>query len=203
MATMSIHPAVDNGVRPGSPNFAGGTLACKCASNPVEVSVTSQCAYNHVCGCTKCWKPASALFSQVAVVPRDKLRVSKNADKLKVVDANAAIQRYACRDCGVHMYGPHREHQASVLRVRFHPHRAFKGPGLGAARVRSIRLLDHRVRRAARANGRGAVSIEGAASGALRLPFAGLDGCNRYPRRQGVGGACSLSPMAAASASTG
>src|SRR5262249_33744312 len=36
-------------------------------------------------------------FSQVAVVPRDKLRVSKNADKLKVVDANAAIQRYACR----------------------------------------------------------------------------------------------------------
>ena len=52
MATISIHPAVDNGVRPGSPNFAGGTLACKCASNPVEVSVTSQCAYNHVCGCT-------------------------------------------------------------------------------------------------------------------------------------------------------
>ena len=96
MATISIHPAVDNGVRPGSPNFAGGTLACKCASNPVEVSVTSQCAYNHVCGCTKCWKPAGALFSQVAVVPRDKLRVSKNADKLKVVDANATIQRYAC-----------------------------------------------------------------------------------------------------------
>ena len=104
MATMSIHPAVDSGVRPGSPSFAGGTLVCKCASNPVEVSVTSQCAYNHVCGCTKCWKPAGALFSQVAVVARDKLRVSKNADKLKVVDANAAIQRYACRDCGVHMY---------------------------------------------------------------------------------------------------
>src|SRR5256885_3178780 len=105
MANISIHPAVDNGVKPGSANFAGGTLACKCASNPVEVSVTSQCAYNHVCGCTKCWKPAGALFSQVAVVPRDKLRVSKNADKLKVVDANAAIQRYACKDCGVHMYG--------------------------------------------------------------------------------------------------
>src|SRR5499426_566067 len=105
MANVSIHPAVDNGVKPGSANFAGGTLACKCASNPVEMSVTSQCAYNHVCGCTKCWKPAGALFSQVAVVPRDKLRVSKNADKLKVVDPSAAIQRYACRDCGVHMYG--------------------------------------------------------------------------------------------------
>src|SRR6516165_5742727 len=202
MATMSIHPAVDNGVRPGSANFAGGTLVCKCASNPVEVSVTSQCAYNHVCGCTKCWKPAGALFSQVAVVPRDKLRVSKNAEKLKVVDANAAIQRYTCKDCGVHRR-PHREHQASVLRVRLHPYRAFKGPGLDASRVRSIRLLDHRVRHAARANGRRPVSIEGAASGALRLPLAGLDGCNRHPRRQGVGGACSLSSMAAASSSTG
>src|SRR5262249_61042825 len=103
MATISIHPAVDNGVKPGSPNFAGGgTLVCKCASNPVGVSVTSQCAYNHVCGCTKCWKPAGALFSQVAVVPRDKLRVSKNADKLKALGANSALQRYAFRSSGVH-----------------------------------------------------------------------------------------------------
>jgi len=105
MAKVSIHPAVDDGVKPGSPNFAGGTLRCKCASNPVEVSITTQCAYNHVCGCTKCWKPAGTVFSQVAVVARDKLRVSKNADRLKIVDANAAIQRYACKDCGVHMYG--------------------------------------------------------------------------------------------------
>ena len=106
MANFSIHPAVDNGVKPASPSFAGGTLVCKCPSNPVEVSISGQCAHNHVCGCTKCWKPAGALFSQVAVVPRDKLRVTKNADKLKVVDAGALIQRHACRDCGVHMYGP-------------------------------------------------------------------------------------------------
>ena len=31
--------------------------------------------------------------------------MTKNADKLKVVDPNAAIQRYACTGCGVHMYG--------------------------------------------------------------------------------------------------
>jgi S-(hydroxymethyl)glutathione synthase len=105
MATISIHPAVDNGVKPGAPSFAGGTLVCKCGSNAVEVSVTSQCAHNHVCGCTKCWKPAGATFAQVAVAPRDKLNVTKNADKLKVVDANAAIQRHACTGCGVHMYG--------------------------------------------------------------------------------------------------
>jgi len=103
--TPAIHPAVDNGVPAADPNFAGGTLACKCADRKVTLSIKSQSAHNHVCGCTRCWKPAGALFSQVAVVPRDKLSVSKNADKLKVVDANAAIQRHACTGCGVHMYG--------------------------------------------------------------------------------------------------
>jgi S-(hydroxymethyl)glutathione synthase len=105
MAKISIHPAVDDGMQPAAPNFAGGVLACRCASEPVEVTVTGQCAYNHVCGCTKCWKPAGALFSEIAVVPRDKLNVTGNADKLKVVDPNATIQRYACTGCGVHMYG--------------------------------------------------------------------------------------------------
>src|SRR5689334_15310285 len=105
MAQIAIHPAVDNGVKPGASNFAGGTLVCHCTSNPVEVSIGTQSAHNHVCGCTKCWKPAGSLFSQVAVVPRDKLNVSKGAEKLKVVDANAAIQRHACTGCGVHMYG--------------------------------------------------------------------------------------------------
>ena len=105
MAAVSIHPAVDNGVKPGSSNFAGGTLFCKCASNPVEVTISAQTAHNHVCGCTRCWKPAGSLFSQVAVVSRDKLNVSKNADRLKVVDGNATIQRHACTACGVHMYG--------------------------------------------------------------------------------------------------
>ena len=45
------------------------------------------------------------MFSMVAVVPRDKLRVSKNGEKLKPVDANAPIQRHACTQCGAHMYG--------------------------------------------------------------------------------------------------
>jgi S-(hydroxymethyl)glutathione synthase len=38
-------------------------------------------------------------------VPRDRLRVTANADKLAVVDPGAVIKRYACRACGVHMYG--------------------------------------------------------------------------------------------------
>jgi S-(hydroxymethyl)glutathione synthase len=104
-SSVLIHPAVDRGVKPGNPNFGGGTLTCKCATNPVKVRVGSQTAHNHVCGCSKCWKPEGALFSQVAVVPRDKLEVIENGEKLQIVDPSAAIQRHACRDCGVHMYG--------------------------------------------------------------------------------------------------
>jgi S-(hydroxymethyl)glutathione synthase len=103
--SISIHPGVDNGVPAGAADFSGGTLRCKCASDKVEVSIKGNCAFNHVCGCTKCWKPEGALFSQVAVVSRDNLSVAANEGKLAVVDPSAAIKRYACRDCGVHMYG--------------------------------------------------------------------------------------------------
>jgi S-(hydroxymethyl)glutathione synthase len=102
---VSIHPAVDNGVKAGAPNFAGGTLTCKCTSSPVTVGLAGNTAFNHVCGCTKCWKPQGATFSQVAVIGRDKLTVTANGNKLKIVDEKAPIQRYACTGCGVHMYG--------------------------------------------------------------------------------------------------
>jgi S-(hydroxymethyl)glutathione synthase len=102
---VSIHPSVDNGVQKGTPNFAGGTLTCKCSQSPVTVAIKGDVAFNHACGCTKCWKPKGAIFSVVAVVPREKLSVVENADKLAIVDPRAAIQRYACRGCGVHLYG--------------------------------------------------------------------------------------------------
>ena len=102
---VHIHPAVDTGVKPGSASFSGGTLVCKCAQDPVRINIGSNVAYDHACGCTKCWKPEGAIFSVVAVVPRDKLQVAANENKLQIVDPNAAIQRYACKGCGVHMYG--------------------------------------------------------------------------------------------------
>jgi S-(hydroxymethyl)glutathione synthase len=106
MAQIAIHPAVDNGTKPAAKDFGGGTLRCHCASDPVEVVISAQCQFNHVCGCTKCWKPRGAMFSQVAVVPRDKVKVTRNGQKLKIVDANALILRHACTGCGVHMQGP-------------------------------------------------------------------------------------------------
>jgi S-(hydroxymethyl)glutathione synthase len=104
-SAVKIHPQVDEGIEPAAEGFSGGTLSCACGTNKVTVEIKGQSAHNHVCGCTKCWKPAAALFSQVAVVSRDNLTVTANADKLQVVDSKATIQRHACKDCGVHMYG--------------------------------------------------------------------------------------------------
>lgn len=101
----SLHPSIDNGLTKGDANFSGGKLKCHCSSSPVEVTLASQVAHNHACGCSKCWKPKGALFSVVAVVPRDKLSVTANAGKLKVVDHEAVIQRNACGECGVHLFG--------------------------------------------------------------------------------------------------
>lgn len=105
MSGVKIHPTVDGGLEPVAKDFAGGTLSCDCAQNKVEISIKGQSAHNHVCDCTKCWKPKGALFSQAAVVGRDNLSVRANGNKLAIVDPKATIQRYACKECGVHMYG--------------------------------------------------------------------------------------------------
>jgi S-(hydroxymethyl)glutathione synthase len=105
MSKVKIHPSVDNGIKPTADNFSGGTLQCLCPTNKVIVEIDAQSAHNHACGCSKCWKPAGATFAVVAVVPRDKLKITANADKLKIVDASAVIQRHACSSCGAHLIG--------------------------------------------------------------------------------------------------
>jgi len=105
MANLALHPAIDNGKRTGEKIFSGGKLFCHCPSEKVEVTITKGSSHNHLCGCSACWKPTGALFSQVAVVPTDSLAVTENNHKLVVTNALTAIQRHACKDCGVHMYG--------------------------------------------------------------------------------------------------
>ena len=103
---IALHPSIDKGqLGKAKKNFAGGTLTCKCGTDAVVVTVKSQSAHNHACGCSKCWKPQGAAFSVVAVVPRDSVSVTANEGKLRVVDSNATIRRHACTGCGVHMYG--------------------------------------------------------------------------------------------------
>ena len=120
---ISIHPSVDSGVKKGSASFVGGTLVCDCPDRPVKVAIKGQVAHDHACGCTKCWKPAGAVFSVVAVVPTESVSVLENGEKLRIVDASALIQRHACTSCGVHMYGPvERDHAFKGLAF-VHPER--------------------------------------------------------------------------------
>jgi hypothetical protein len=106
------------------------------------------------------------------VVARDKLRVSKNADKLKVVDANATIQRHAAASaaciCTAHPKHPFMDSISST--------RATK-----ATAARSSPRLSPR-----HAGGQG--QIEGVAVGPTTA-FPGIDGCDCNPCCQGVGGA--------------
>jgi S-(hydroxymethyl)glutathione synthase len=89
----------------------------------VKVSIKHDLAHNHACGCTQCWKPTGANFSIVAVVPTKDVEVLENGEKLAVVDPSALILRHACKECGVHMYGPvEREHPFQGLSF-IHPER--------------------------------------------------------------------------------
>ncbi len=36
---VSIHPALDGGVKAGQANFNGGTLVCACTDRPVKVAI--------------------------------------------------------------------------------------------------------------------------------------------------------------------
>ncbi len=101
-----LHPAIDDGIVAGSDSFAGGTLTCLCTDRPVKVTIDGQVVHNHACGCTKCWKPAGAVLSVVAVAPTANVHVVENGDKLAIVDPAALILRHACKACGAHMHGP-------------------------------------------------------------------------------------------------
>jgi S-(hydroxymethyl)glutathione synthase len=134
---VSLHPSIDQGIAPGTKDFAGGTLSCQCTSSPVTVRLASNVAFNHACGCTKCWKPAGAKFSIVAVVSRDKLEVTANPGKLEIVDASAPIQRHACTGCGVHLYGRienknHPFHGLDFVHVELSKDRGWAAPEFAA-----------------------------------------------------------------------
>jgi S-(hydroxymethyl)glutathione synthase len=144
--TVKIHPAVDNGVKAGTPGFAGGTLTCKCTTDPVKVSIEGDVLFNHVCGCSQCWRPTGTLFSMIAVVPTPKVKVLANGHKLKVVDPTKTIQRNACTVCGVHMHGPINNPKHAFNGLTFvHAERSTRAVG----RHRGLRRSSHRSSRPA------------------------------------------------------
>ena len=49
MASAKLHPLIDGGVKQQADNGSGGKLRCKCKSQPVEVTLDSNVAFNHAC----------------------------------------------------------------------------------------------------------------------------------------------------------
>jgi len=140
MSGTSLHPFIDGGLlrgdKGGDPNKSGGKLYCHCNTNAVCITLTSQVMHNHACGCSKCWKPSKAVFAVVGVVPRDNVEVTENGNKLKVIDSSAAIQRTACKECGVHMFGRiEKEHPFKGLdfvHVELSPDKGWQEPQFAA-----------------------------------------------------------------------
>src|SRR6185312_8903009 len=114
---------------------------------------------------------------------------TRNGEKLKVVDANATIQRHACSECGVHMYGRIENANHPFYGLDFiHPEIAREqgwAPPEFAAFVSSV------IESGTPPDQMPAISrpVAGAQFGALRLPLTGTDGCDCRPQRQDIGGA--------------
>ncbi|WP_030129911.1 MULTISPECIES: S-(hydroxymethyl)glutathione synthase [Pseudomonas] len=137
MSKLKLHPSLDNGIEPSAANFSGGTLQCLCPTDKVEIRIDAQTLHNHACGCSKCWKPAGAKFAVVAVVPRDKVSVTANAEKLVIVDESATIQRHACKECHAHMYGrienkDHAFYGLDFVHTELSPQKGWAAPGFAA-----------------------------------------------------------------------
>lgn len=137
MSNLKLHPSLDNGIEPSAANFSGGTLQCLCPTDKVEIRIDAQTLHNHACGCSKCWKPAGAKFAVVAVVPRDKVSVIANAEKLAIVDERATIQRHACKACHAHMFGrienkDHAFYGLDFVHTELSPQKGWAAPGFAA-----------------------------------------------------------------------
>ena len=79
--------------------------------------------------------------------------MTANEQKLKVVDPSATIKRYACTGCGVHMHGRINNKKHALYGIDF-IHTELSTERLGAAGVRGVRLVDHRVGHGAGRHGR-------------------------------------------------
>jgi len=49
-------------------------------------------------------EPEDAAFTVVGVVPREKVAITQNGDKLAIVDESAVIQRHTCKGRGERLW---------------------------------------------------------------------------------------------------
>ena len=184
---VKIHPAVDNGVKKGDPNFAGGTLQLQVRDRQGRgedrrADRAQPCLRLH-----QVLEARGRGLRQVAVVGRDKVEVTKNAPQAQGRRRGGDDPAPCLHRLRRPHVRPHREQGASVLRARLRAHRAVAGERLVGAAVRGLRVVGDRVGRRSVADGGHPRPAEGARARALRLPVAAADGRDRDARRQEVG----------------
>ena len=187
MATFSIHPDVDNGLKPAGPDFAGGTLNCHCSSDKVSVSISR----------AMCPQPCVRLHQVLETGGRPVLADLRRPAREPQCDGQrgqAPDRRQERRHSPICMQGlrrahvwAHREQGPPALRPRFHSHGAIRRRRLGAGRVRRLRVVHHRVGHQPERHGRHTRQDQGTRPRAVRLPLAADHGSNRDSHRQGVG----------------
>ncbi len=147
-------PSINDGLKPGSASFTGGTLVCKCKDHPVKVKIASQVFHNHACGCTKCWKPEGAdLLGGGRGAARAPSASSRTAtswpSSIRRRPSSATPARSAAPTCTA---ASRTRRTCSTASTSSTP--SCSTPPGQPAGIRGLRLLDHRERRAAEQDGR-------------------------------------------------
>ena len=135
-SAVSIHPSVDNGIKPGATDFAGGTLRLQVRERPGRRSRSTRRPRTTTrAAARKCWKPEGAAVlgrRRRAARQGERHRERGQAQGRRRQRHDPAPRLHRLRRAHVR---PHREQEAPVLRPGLRPHRAVAATRLvGAAR---------------------------------------------------------------------
>ena len=82
---------------------SGRTLAGKCFCGAVDYAVADAFVYAMNCHCSNCRRTTGSAFKPFAGIARDRLRITKGADKLMIFGDESANDTH-CRACGSLLY---------------------------------------------------------------------------------------------------
>src|SRR3954467_258306 len=82
---------------------ASKLLTGKCLCGSVEYAVQDEFTYALNCHCSNCRRATGSAFKPLAGIERDKLRVTRGADRLLIFGKEPAHDA-RCKDCGSFLY---------------------------------------------------------------------------------------------------
>ncbi len=142
---VKIHPSVDNGVKPGTKGFKGGTLTLPVRERAGHGHARERCAHST----TPAAAPSAGNRRARHFLDRRGRRARQALGHGQWQQAQGGGRE--CRHPAPCLHRlwrahvrTHREQEPPVLRIRLRPRGTVQGQGLGCPGVRGIRVLDHR-----------------------------------------------------------